>query len=74
MVFPAIHKYKYFDIIRQSNITSPEVDGVPGEPLDGPGVIIDDVLLGLSVAPAVTGNRGELAHGTRGHGAHYGAH
>ena len=47
---------------------------MPGEPLDGPGVIIDDVLLGLSVAPAVTGDRGELAHVTRGHGAHYGAH
>ena len=47
------------------DVTSPEVDGVPGEPLDGPGVIIDDVLLGLGVTPAVARNWGEFAHVTR---------
>ena len=52
-------------LTEESDITCPEVDSVSGEPLDGPGVVIDNVLLGLGVAPAVTGDRGEFAHVTR---------
>ena len=37
-----------------SQLTSSEVDGSPAEPLDGPGVVVDDVLLALGVTPPIT--------------------
>ena len=37
-----------------SQLTSSEVNGSPAEPLDGPGVVVDDILLALGVTPPIT--------------------
>ena len=51
-------KLLFFLIVQ---LTSSEVDRSPAEPLYGPGVVVDDVLLTLGVTPTITRYGRQLA-------------